>query len=53
ADTVARSGAIELFIAQWNETAHPFAWKPTSFEKILAKVEAALTKDDKPLQEAA
>ena len=53
ADTVARSGAIELFIAQWNETAHPFAWKPTSFEKILAKVEAALAKDDTPLQEAA
>lgn len=30
------------FISEWNEIAHPFAWKPTSFEKILAKVDEAL-----------
>lgn len=30
---------IELFIAQWNERAHPFRWTAKSFEKILAKCE--------------
>jgi transposase len=25
------------FIAEWNEEAHPFAWKRTSFDKVLAK----------------
>lgn len=30
------------FIKEWNEAAHPFKWTAKSFEKILAKVEAAL-----------
>jgi transposase len=29
------------FIAEWNERAHPFAWKRTSFDKVLAKVAPA------------
>jgi len=33
---------IIAFIAQWNETAHPFNWTAKSFEKTLAKVDAAL-----------
>jgi hypothetical protein len=33
---------IKAFISEWNELAHPFAWKTKSFEKILAKVDAAL-----------
>jgi DDE superfamily endonuclease len=33
---------IASFISEWNEIAHPFAWKPKSFKKILAKVDAAL-----------
>jgi transposase len=32
------------FISEWNETAHPFKWTARSFEKVLAKVEAALAK---------
>lgn len=30
------------FIHEWNEHAHPFAWKTSSFDKVLAKVDAAL-----------
>jgi hypothetical protein len=33
---------VLTFIEQWNETAHPFAWKPKSFDKILAKIDVAL-----------
>lgn len=33
---------IHAFIAQWNETAHPFAWQRSSFNKVLAKVDSAL-----------
>lgn len=33
---------LQAFIAQWNETAHPFNWSRRSFAKVLAKVEAAL-----------
>jgi transposase len=33
---------IASFISAWNEIAHPFAWKPKSFEKILAKVDAVI-----------
>jgi transposase len=33
---------IEKFIAEWNQMAHPFAWKVKSFQKILAKVDRAL-----------
>lgn len=28
------------FIAEWNEFAHPFKWSATSFDKILAKIDA-------------
>lgn len=42
ADVPALIGKIAQFIAEWNETAHPFAWTAKSFEKILAKAEAAL-----------
>jgi hypothetical protein len=30
------------FVAEWNTTAHPFDWTPKSFEKELAKVDAAI-----------
>lgn len=30
------------FISEWNELAHPFDWKPRSFDKVLAKCDAAL-----------
>lgn len=33
---------ILAFIAEWNAIAHPFAWTRKSFDKILAKVDAAL-----------
>lgn len=33
---------ISAFIEEWNQVAHPFAWTPASFEKILAKVDATL-----------
>jgi hypothetical protein len=33
---------ISTFIEEWNQVAHPFAWTPASFEKILAKVDATL-----------
>ena len=39
ADVIAK---ITSFIAEWNEIAHPFAWTPKSFTKILAKVDAAI-----------
>lgn len=32
---------ILAFIAEWNEEAHPFAWKRSSFDKILAKTTPA------------
>jgi hypothetical protein len=28
---------ILAFSAEWNEDAHPFAWKRSSFDKVLAK----------------
>jgi transposase InsO family protein len=34
---------ILAFIAEWNERAHPFAWKRSSFDKVLAKVAPAST----------
>jgi len=34
--------AILQFITEWNAIAHPFRWTAASFEKILAKVDAAL-----------
>jgi len=30
---------IVAFIREWNQQAHPFAWKPTSFDKVLSKIE--------------
>ena len=42
ADLPALQRAIHEFIAQWNEIAHPFRWTAASFNKILAKVDAAL-----------
>ena len=33
---------VLAFIAQWNDTAHPFAWKRSSFDKVLAKIDAAV-----------
>jgi len=33
---------VLAFIVQWNETAHPFAWKRSSFDKVLAKIDAAV-----------
>jgi transposase len=42
ADVPALARAVRQFIREWNETAHPFRWTAKSFEKILAKAEAAL-----------
>jgi transposase len=42
ADRADREAQLQAFIAQWNETAHPCNWSRRSFEKVLAKVEAAL-----------
>ena len=52
ADVPALAKAVRQFIAEWNGTAHPFRWTTQSFEKILAKIEAALPEDD-ALPEAA
>jgi transposase len=45
--------AIHQFIAEWNETAHPFRWTSSSFETLLAKVDAALAADPPRLADAA
>jgi hypothetical protein len=42
ADLADLESKVLRFISEWNEIAHPFAWKPKSFEKILAKVDEAL-----------
>jgi transposase len=42
ADLAALQRAIHQFIAEWNTIAHPFRWTARSFDKILAKVDAAL-----------
>jgi transposase len=44
-DLAALQRAIHQFIAEWNEIAHPFRWTTASFDKILAKVDAALAAD--------
>lgn len=36
---------ITAFIAEWNQAAHPFDWTRKSFDKVLAKVDAALHKE--------
>ena len=53
ADLAALQRAILQFIVEWNETAHPFRWAASSFEKILAKVEAAIAADAPALTDAA
>jgi transposase len=42
ADLATLQRAIHQFITEWNERAHPFRWTAASFERILAKVDAAL-----------
>ncbi|HEY9710167.1 MAG TPA: IS630 family transposase [Oculatellaceae cyanobacterium] len=37
ADTKALGERLEAFIAEWNTTAHPFAWSEKSIAKVLAK----------------
>jgi DDE superfamily endonuclease len=53
ADLAALQRAILQFIAEWNEIAHPFRWTAASFDKILAKVDAALSSSAASLPEAA
>jgi transposase len=53
ADLAALQRAILQFIVEWNETAHPFRWTPASFEKVLAKVDAALAATPTLLADAA
>jgi hypothetical protein len=43
ADLAALQRAILQFIDEWNEIAHPFRWTTGSFDKILAKVDAAIS----------
>lgn len=52
-DLVALQAAIHQFIAEWNEIAHPFRWTTRSFEKILARVEAAIAAEAAILDAAA
>ncbi len=52
-DLAALQQAIHQFIAEWNEIAHPFRWTSASFEKVLAKVDAALTVNPPLLANAA
>ena len=42
ADLAALQRAILQFITAWNEVAHPFRWTASSFDKILAKIDASL-----------
>ena len=53
ADLADLQQAIHQFIAEWNEIAHPFRWTTASFEKILAKVDAALATEATTLADAA
>jgi transposase len=53
ADLAALQRAIHQFIAEWNKIAHPFRWTAHSFEKILAKVDAALATQAVVLADAA
>ncbi len=41
------------FIAEWNQRTHPFRWRPASFAKIIAQVEAALARASVSASEAA
>ena len=42
-DVAALEQAVLSFIVEWNEFARPFKWTKKSFEKVLAKVDAAIT----------
>jgi hypothetical protein len=42
ADLAALEERVLAFITEWNAIAHPFAWTAKSFEKILAKTNAAI-----------
>jgi transposase len=53
ADLAALQRAILQFIAEWNEIAHPFRWTAASFDKILAKIDAAFSSSAASLPEAA
>jgi hypothetical protein len=53
ADLPALQRAILQFIAEWNEIAHPFRWTASSFDTILAKIDATLVVNDAPLANAA
>lgn len=53
ADLAALQRAILQFITEWNEIAHPFRWTASSFDKFLAKVDAALAIDTNALTSAA
>ena len=53
ADLAALQRAIHQFIVEWNEIAHPFRWTIHSFDKILSKVDAALTTEAASLADAA
>jgi hypothetical protein len=53
ADLAALQRAIHQFIAECNEIAHPFRWTSASFDKLLAKIDAALVVDDASLTKAA
>jgi transposase len=48
-DLAALQRAILQFIDEWNGIAHPFAGKAASFDKILAKVDAAIAADSPTL----
>ena len=52
-DLAALQQALHQFIAEWNERAHPFRWTSASFDKFLAKLDAALAADTAPLADAA
>jgi transposase len=52
ADLAALQQAIHQFIAEWNEIAHPFRWTAQSFDKILAKIDDALSSNTPLLADA-
>lgn len=53
ADLAALQRAILQFITEWNAIAHPFRWTAASFDKTLAKVDAALISAAATLPDAA
>ncbi len=53
ADLAALQRAILRFLDEWNEVAHPFRWTAHSFDKVLAKIDAALTANAPVLADAA